>query len=208
MFRYPPFNTPTFCNFAATSPSVVDRAEEEVRHALKNLPEHVAATFRGLATDIKMDQHSQRADSEARWDAVDGRLDHLTGLLQMLVGSKSSKGGRKAKAGKVFSQHFEPARTVLIMLGISQPQPPLLARTPIVMLSCQSPMSHHPSSLSHPQLHPFPTLPSTSPIRLLIRVQLIRSLSPSTRSQHLLAPISLRTPHCSLLAFPSTRDSL
>ena len=66
MFRYPPFNTPTFRNFAATSLSVVDRVEEEVRHALKNLPEHVAATFRGLATDIKMDQHSQRADSEAR----------------------------------------------------------------------------------------------------------------------------------------------
>jgi hypothetical protein len=108
MFHYPPFNTPTFRNFAATSLSVVDRAEEEVRHALKNLPEHVAATFRGLATDIKMDQHSQRADTEARWDAVDGRLDHLTGLLQMLVGSKSSKGGRKAKAktGKVFGWHI------------------------------------------------------------------------------------------------------
>ena len=72
MFRYPPFNTPTFCNFAATSPSVVDHAEEEVWHALKNLPEHVATTFHGLPMDIKIDQHSQDADSEAWWDAVDG----------------------------------------------------------------------------------------------------------------------------------------
>jgi hypothetical protein len=72
MFHYPPFNTPTFRKFTATSPSVVDHAEEEVRHALKNLPEHVATTFRGLATDIKMAQHSQCVDMEARWDAVDG----------------------------------------------------------------------------------------------------------------------------------------
>jgi Centromere DNA-binding protein complex CBF3 subunit, domain 2 len=72
MFRYPSFNTPTFHNFAATSLSVVDRAEEEVRHALKNLPEHVAATFCALAMDIKMDQHSQCADTEVQWDVVDG----------------------------------------------------------------------------------------------------------------------------------------
>ena len=111
MFRYPPFNTPTFHNFAATSLSVVDRAEEEVQHALKNLPKHVAATFHALAMDIKMDQHSQCADTEVQWDVVDGWLDYLTGLLQILVGLKSSKGGWKAKAktGKVFSWHFEPA---------------------------------------------------------------------------------------------------
>lgn len=66
MFRYPPFNSPTFHQFAATSLSVVDHAEEEVHHALKNLPEHVATTFRGLASGIKMDQHSQRIDSDAR----------------------------------------------------------------------------------------------------------------------------------------------
>lgn len=68
MFRFPPFNSPTFHKFAASALSVVDQAEEEVRHALQNLPEHVAATFRGLATDIKMDQRSQRLNSEARWE--------------------------------------------------------------------------------------------------------------------------------------------
>jgi hypothetical protein len=109
MFRCAPFNSSIFCNFAATSMSVVNQAEEDVRHALKNLPEHIAATFRGLATDMKMDQHSQRIDTEARWDAVDSRLDQVTGLLQMLIGAKSSKRGRNTNAGNVFNPHLHLA---------------------------------------------------------------------------------------------------
>lgn len=125
MFRCAPFNTATFRCFAATSLSIVDHAEEEVRHALKNLPEHVAATFRGLATDIKMDQRTQRIDSEARWDAVDSRLNQVTDLLHMLIGAKSSKGGRKTKTGNVhavciYSVHW-PDFT-LTLLSVSLPK--------------------------------------------------------------------------------------
>jgi hypothetical protein len=96
MFRYPPFNSHMFHQFSNSARSMVDQAEEEVRHALKNLPEHIAATFRGLATDIKMDQRSQRIDTEAHWDVVDSRLDRVTALLQLFIGSKSFKSGHKA----------------------------------------------------------------------------------------------------------------
>ena len=123
MFRYPPFNSPTFRKFAVTSLSVVDHAEEEVRHALKNLPEHVAATFRGLATDIKMDQRSQRIDTEARWDAMDSRLNELSGLLQMLVGAKSSKGGRKTRTGNAVMSCFHFALFNLTLLAAPETLP-------------------------------------------------------------------------------------
>lgn len=71
MFRFAPFNTPAFRSFAANSGSVVARAEEDAHHALKNLPEQVAISFHGLATDIKMDQHVQRVANEAQWDAME-----------------------------------------------------------------------------------------------------------------------------------------
>jgi hypothetical protein len=106
MFCYPPFDNPTFRQFASSALSVVNQAEEGARHALKNLPENVAATFCGLATDIKMDQCSQCIDTVACWDAVDSRLDQVTGLLQQLIGSKSFKGGHKAKQGFSFLSCF------------------------------------------------------------------------------------------------------
>jgi len=119
MFRHPPFNNPTFHKFAASALSVVDQAEEDVRHALKNLPENIAATFRGLATDIKMDQHSQRIDTEARWDAVDGRLDQLTGLVQQLIGAKPSRGSQKSKRGSFFPPHLMFFCGVLIQMCVA-----------------------------------------------------------------------------------------
>lgn len=102
LFQHPPFNSPVFQQFSSSALSVVDKAEEEARHALKNLPDNIAASFRGLATDIKMDQHSQRIDTAARLDALDSQLDQVKGLLQQLIGLNSSKGGSKAKQGFCF----------------------------------------------------------------------------------------------------------
>ena len=166
-----------------------NHVEEEVWHALKNIPEHVATTFHSPVVDIKMNQDSHCADSEAWWDAVDGQLDHLTGLLQMLVGLKSSKGGRKAKAGKVFSQHFEPANTVLIMLGITAS-----TSSPSLHTNCDAFLSITDVS---PPIQSFP--PSTAPMpNITINISNLSANSGSaytvTQSKH-----PLTTSSCSNL---------
>jgi hypothetical protein len=99
MFRYAPFNTPAFWEFASTS--VIYRAEEDARHVLKNLPDNVVTSFRGLATDIKMDQQAQRIASDTRWDAMESRMNEMTGMLGMIVGAKASK-SRKGKNGELW----------------------------------------------------------------------------------------------------------
>lgn len=99
MFRFAPFNTLSFRTFAQTSAGVIARAEENARLALQNLPEHVAATFRGLATDIKLDQESQRVRSEARWTEMQDQLSTLTGLVGSMAGAKSAQRGKKAPRG-------------------------------------------------------------------------------------------------------------
>ncbi|KAH9178186.1 hypothetical protein EDB89DRAFT_1151070 [Lactarius sanguifluus] len=151
MFRYPPFNDPAFRQFASSAQSAVDQAEEEVRHAFKDLPERVAATFRGLATDIKMDQRSQRTDTEFRWDALDSRLDQLTALLQVLVGSKSFKGN--CKANKVLralqSTASDPHDTFQAISGTSSPRPfatSPVATSPNITINISSPSTGTPTS--------------------------------------------------------------
>lgn len=101
MFRYAPFNTPTFRAFASTSAAIVSRAEEDARHALKSLPDNVVTSFRGLATDIKMDQQAQRIASDTRWVAMESRMNEMTGMLGMIVGAKASK-SRKRKKGELW----------------------------------------------------------------------------------------------------------
>jgi hypothetical protein len=101
MFRYAPFNTPTFQEFASTSAAVICRAEEDACHILKNLPDNVVTSFHGLAMDIKMDQQAQRIASDTCWDAMESRMNEMTGMLGMIVGAKASK-SHKGKNGELW----------------------------------------------------------------------------------------------------------
>jgi hypothetical protein len=102
MFRFPPFNTPSFRHFASTSATIITRAEEEARHVLKNLPDNIVASFRGLATDIKMDQEVQRTLTDARWQAMENRMDEITGMIGMIAGTKASKARKGHKCECLF----------------------------------------------------------------------------------------------------------
>ncbi|KAN0134511.1 hypothetical protein V8E53_007657 [Lactarius tabidus] len=142
MFCHPPFDSPSFRQFASSSLSVVDQAKEEARHALKNLPDNIAATFRGLATDMKMDQHSQRLDSVARWDAVDSWLDQVTDLLHQFIGSKSFKGCKAKKVlGTPQTLHTTPGHCGAAS-SISPPQafvPSSTATIPNITINISNP---------------------------------------------------------------------
>jgi Transcriptional activator of glycolytic enzymes len=179
MFRFAPFNTPAFRSFAANSGSVVARAEEDARHALKNLPEQVAISFRGLATDIKMDQHVQRVANEARWDAMESRLEQLTGLLGMIAGSKASK-GRKPKAGEwstsslasivahilfasaavlpflVPVQDIGPLMTTTQVPPSSSSSQPSAATAPNITINISNPSAGFPTATISPSAPPLP----------------------------------------------------
>ncbi|KAN0141920.1 hypothetical protein V8E53_000382 [Lactarius tabidus] len=122
--------------------SVVDQAEEEACHALKNLPDNIAATFCGLATDMKMDQHSQHLDLVAHWDAVDSWLDQVTDLLHQFIGSKSFKGCKAKKVlGTPQTLHTTPGHCGAA-LSISPPQafvPSSTATIPNITINISNP---------------------------------------------------------------------
>jgi hypothetical protein len=79
--------------------AVITRAEEDARYALQNLPDNIVTSFRGLATDIKMDQQPQRIASDARWQAIESQMNEMSSTLGMIGGAKGSK-KRKVKNGE------------------------------------------------------------------------------------------------------------
>jgi len=91
MFRYTPFNTAAFRDFAANSSTVITRAEEDARYALQNLPDNIVTSFQGLATDIKMEQQTQRIASDARWQAIESQMNEMSCTLGMIAGAKGLK---------------------------------------------------------------------------------------------------------------------
>lgn len=65
IFRFAPFTFPSFATFSANATAVVTAAEETARLAFHNLPDHMARSMRGYATDLQMKQeqnHSKVCD--------------------------------------------------------------------------------------------------------------------------------------------------
>ena len=54
LWNYAPFNTPEFKTFAQSSTDLLQRAEEEARLKLEQLPETVAASMRGVVEAMEV----------------------------------------------------------------------------------------------------------------------------------------------------------
>ena len=85
VFRFRPFDTPHFKEFAAALVSSIARAEGEARLAFKNLPEHVICSLRGLVTTLTLKQQAQRAESETLRAEVWTYLEGQNALLAKLT---------------------------------------------------------------------------------------------------------------------------
>ncbi|KAK7053517.1 hypothetical protein R3P38DRAFT_3254085 [Favolaschia claudopus] len=66
LWNYPPFHSPSFRNFARTSATAIKRAEEDASLQLKNLPHQIAETFRGMVTQLHVEQQLNHEKNEAR----------------------------------------------------------------------------------------------------------------------------------------------
>ncbi len=92
IFSFPPFTFPTFIAFSANATALVTATEEEARLAFHNLPDHMARSMRGYATDLQMKQeqnHSRLCDRLQE-------LQEQTARLELLLGA--SKGSKRGKS--------------------------------------------------------------------------------------------------------------
>lgn len=80
IFKYAPFNTDAFWNFAACSVSQIEQAEEEAQLTLQNLPDHVARSFWGAVAGFSLEQKHECEASKAYQDKLLAQLQYLTML--------------------------------------------------------------------------------------------------------------------------------
>ena len=96
MFRFAPFTYPGFTTFSANAAALVIAAEEDARLAFHNLPDHMARSIRGYATDLQMKQeqnHSRVCEQLLE-------LQQQTARLELLLGN--SKGSKRKTNGMFF----------------------------------------------------------------------------------------------------------
>jgi hypothetical protein len=103
IFKFVPFTFPSFTAFSANAVALVTAAEEKARLAFHNLPDHIAQSMRGYATDLQMRQelHLGKLSAEIQ------ELKEQTAHLQLLL-SASSKGSKRRTPGKSLSLIQDP----------------------------------------------------------------------------------------------------
>ncbi|KAK6987922.1 hypothetical protein R3P38DRAFT_3227051 [Favolaschia claudopus] len=85
IFKYAPFNSPSFRDFAASSTAAINAAEETARLAFQNLPQHLVASLQGaLATQKRQNYHHEMA-------SMRNELGQMKTLLELVAGTKRVK---------------------------------------------------------------------------------------------------------------------
>jgi hypothetical protein len=93
IFRFAPFTFPSFVTFSANATAVVTTAEETARLAFHNLPDYMARSMRGYASDLQMrqEQNHSKVCEELR------ELREQNVRLELLLSNKGLRKGSKAK---------------------------------------------------------------------------------------------------------------
>lgn len=81
IFKYAPFNTLAFREFAATAAAQITQAEEEARLAFQHLPEHLVQSLRGVVTGLSLEQKQEREENRAHQEQVQRQLEHFAQVL-------------------------------------------------------------------------------------------------------------------------------
>lgn len=91
-FRYPPFNSNLFRDFAATATSRITEIEEEARLRLHNLPENIILSVRGVLEGLELRRAAELDKARASQQELSRQLSVLTGAVE---GSQASKKSRR-----------------------------------------------------------------------------------------------------------------
>lgn len=97
LFRFAPFTFPSFTAFSANAVALVADAEENARLAFHSLPDHMARSMHGYATDLQMKQELNHSKLQDQLQELQRQSAHLA----LLIGN--SKGSKLRIPGELFS---------------------------------------------------------------------------------------------------------
>ncbi|KAK7027698.1 hypothetical protein R3P38DRAFT_3190769 [Favolaschia claudopus] len=91
IFKYAPFNSPSFRNFAASSTAAIDAAEETARLAFQNLPQHLVASLQGALATQNLAFERERQNYHNEMASMRNELGQMKTLLELVAGTKRVK---------------------------------------------------------------------------------------------------------------------
>ncbi|KAK7028398.1 hypothetical protein R3P38DRAFT_923774 [Favolaschia claudopus] len=94
LFKYAPFNTALFQQFAAASVQRINKIESEANLALKNLPQNLVRGFQGALAGVSLAHRAERDETRAYIERLESQIQILTQqFMQQSLGK--GKGSRK-----------------------------------------------------------------------------------------------------------------
>ncbi|KAK6984724.1 hypothetical protein R3P38DRAFT_3451992 [Favolaschia claudopus] len=91
IFKYAPFNSPSFRNFAASSTAAIDAAEETARLAFQNLPQHLVASLQGALATQNLAFERERQNYHNEMALMRNEPGQMKTLLELVTGTKRVK---------------------------------------------------------------------------------------------------------------------
>jgi hypothetical protein len=91
IFKFPPFNSPCFRNFASQSSVRISAVEQQAKLALANLPEHIADPVRGAVSNFSLEQKREQDASRACMEDMNSKIGLMSGLLQQIMTGRKSR---------------------------------------------------------------------------------------------------------------------
>ncbi|KAF8078428.1 hypothetical protein FPV67DRAFT_54136 [Lyophyllum atratum] len=131
LFRYAPFNTPLFRTFAATSPAIIDEAEQRARHQLSSIPDNLAQSLHGIITSNNLQQEQARREMQNHGQHITAKLQDMETFFQACATSMGPRAFRR-QANALLSGQTQretststscPSRASHLSQPIDQPTP-------------------------------------------------------------------------------------
>ncbi|KAF7369757.1 hypothetical protein MVEN_00307500 [Mycena venus] len=91
IFKFPPFNSTVFRQFASNSTAVIAKAEKDVALALEKLPQNIVHTFNAAMIRLSIDQQLERVSSKAFEDEMKAQIAVLQGLVEEVAVGNTRK---------------------------------------------------------------------------------------------------------------------
>jgi hypothetical protein len=111
MFKYAPFNTPSFRQFALGSTAAIDAAEEQARVTLLNLPQEMAHSMHSVVANNSLEMQRLHAEHCSELQGMREEVTHMRGAIDILLGSK--RGRRRGTF--IYSTHSLPKAHLILL---------------------------------------------------------------------------------------------
>ena len=152
IFQFPLFRSQAFRTFAAMTTSVIEKAENDARLALQNLPEHYARSMQGFVASARLAQDVANAEMAQQLGELRAQMARMEGLVGVMACTQSS---HRKSCGMPFHVLVSANLSSIHHVGWQPPLPP----PPTILVPAKVPPTDPMIGSASVTVHPLPHVP-------------------------------------------------